>query len=313
MCKPISQGGQRCASHTRKAESKTRKTLLSVLDDQEASAEQIMVARDRWEAAAVMYASTTEGQEVLTDQAKRALASHNFDSDFGAVHLQTIARRGADLRTANQETKARLRALTAIVDPGCSTCGGTSGEHRPGYSCFWNADDRGVGDAETDAEDEQFPETHQAAADAAAATIAEEYQGSHRAPVDTVRLHDLLGAESTFSDDVYSHPQYYTFGGNEPYERESVEIIQRVRGNPDAEVTLYRAAPPGVTSINSGDWVAISESYARQHAMQDDDEANDWPVYTIKAKASDIRSGGNDLIEWGYHGPSSAAEVKPHS
>jgi len=36
---------------------------------------------------------------------------------------------------------------------------------------------------------------------------------------------------------------------------ETISVMKAAAGNPDAEVTIYRAVPKGVTDINEGDWV----------------------------------------------------------
>lgn len=96
----------------------------------------------------------------------------------------------------------------------------------------------------------------------------DEYRGRHQPPRNSDRL-DALGVEgpngSTFPSDVYEHPEYYSIGDSKAH-KESVAVIRRVKGKPDALVKLYRGAPQGVTHINKGDWVAVSRSYAEQHA-----------------------------------------------
>lgn len=129
--------------------------------------------------------------------------------------------------------------------------------------------------------------------------VASDYWGGHRPFEDGDPLHDL-GSEGTFPQDVYDHPEWYSFDG---YEREIGPILRAVRGKPDAMVTIYRALPPGAPRvINTGDWVTLSERYARQHAMNSDDPTEDWPVISAQVPARTVRSGGNDIIEWGYWG-----------
>lgn len=126
-----------------------------------------------------------------------------------------------------------------------------------------------------------------------------DYRRSHQPFAAGPFLSDLT---PIFGADVYAHPEWYSFGHGESYERESVRVFLSVRGRPDALVTVYRAVPPGVDTINPGDWVAISEAYARQHAIQDDDPANDWPVISRQVRAGEVCTGGSDLIEWGWAG-----------
>lgn len=129
---------------------------------------------------------------------------------------------------------------------------------------------------------------------------ASDYRMSHRParPGTGAPAHDL---ESVMPD-FYSRPKLYDFG--EPGIDESIRQLQRARGNPDAEVNVYRAMPREAGStINTGDWVTTSASYAKQHAMQDDDPEHDWPVHTAKARAGDLWTQGDSVNEFGYHGP----------
>lgn len=99
---------------------------------------------------------------------------------------------------------------------------------------------------------------------------------------------------------VYSHPEWY--GHGEPkVDRETVAQMHAARGNPDAQVTIHRAVPPGVEEINPGDWVSTSRSYAQQHGMHPTDSSKDWPVLSRVVPARTVREGsGNSMHEWGY-------------
>lgn len=130
-----------------------------------------------------------------------------------------------------------------------------------------------------------------------------DYGGGHQPPRDSAFIYDLANEEiGSFPSDVYDHPEWYWHSG-EAYDRESARVIKQVRGKPEAMVTIYRAAPPGVARFDTGNWVAVSQAYARQHAAQDDDVGNDWPVYSASVSARTLRSGGNDIVEYGYWGP----------
>lgn len=129
---------------------------------------------------------------------------------------------------------------------------------------------------------------------------------SHRPLDDGDPLH-ALGTVGVLRPDVYEHPEWYGWGDL----REVHRVMLSVRGRPDAPVRIYRAVPPGVSVILSGDWVTLTEAYARQHAARTDDPAEDWPVLSAVVAASSVRNGGNDVLEWGYWGPDLAAEVWP--
>lgn len=116
------------------------------------------------------------------------------------------------------------------------------------------------------------------------------------------RLDDMTGGGEVFPDDIYSSNALRFYGGNNPADQESLRVIQSVRGDPDAEVTIYRGVPKDVDVINSGDWVTLSRRYAQDHAEYgygaDGDQAG--KVISQKVKVKDIFSGGNDLNEFGY-------------
>ena len=117
------------------------------------------------------------------------------------------------------------------------------------------------------------------------------------------RLDDMTGGGNVFPDDVYSSKglQYYGDPSNKA-DQESFKVIQSVRGDPDAEVTLYRAVPKGVTEINPGDFVSLSPEYAKMHGESGygamGDEVGD--VISMKVKVKEVFSDGNDLNEFGF-------------
>jgi hypothetical protein len=131
--------------------------------------------------------------------------------------------------------------------------------------------------------------------------LGEQYRGVHQpqADEDSPAIHNL---HELFGDDVYHNPQYFGHG-DKTHDREAATALRRAQGNPEAMVDVYRAVPHGVTSINTGDWVTTSPSYARQHGYHAHDESQDWPVLHAQVPAEHVRTGGNDIIEWGYSGP----------
>lgn len=130
---------------------------------------------------------------------------------------------------------------------------------------------------------------------------AEDYHGGHRAPTggDDVAapMHDV----EEMMPDYYARPNLYSHDRG-PVDRECERAIKAVRGKPDAMVTIYRALPPGYTTINTGDWVTPSLTYARGHAMQSNDPSEDWPVISAQVPARTLWTEGY-AAEWGYSGP----------
>ena len=164
-------------------------------------------------------------------------------------------------------------------------------------------------------------------------TAERDYAGGHQPPSDGSPLHQ---AGDTFPD-LYERPYNYTHGGYRQhaydYDHESVDVVRRAKGNPEMPVRVYRSLPPHAEQkIHPGDWVALSHSYAAQHGaergwdewvepkdpenIQDHEgwirREGDWPVVSAMTKAKHVRDGGNDIIEWGYHGPDTLDDDSSH-
>ena len=123
------------------------------------------------------------------------------------------------------------------------------------------------------------------------------YFMSHR-PTQTGLTADNLinqNVETPMPKDIYNHPEYY-FQMSEKSSQESMSVLQKVRGNPNAEITIYRATPG--SKINRGDWITLSKSYAKWHNQsQFDGKAN---VLEMRVKAKDVQYAGDDINEFGY-------------
>lgn len=123
----------------------------------------------------------------------------------------------------------------------------------------------------------------------------DDYKMSHRPSTD-------YGDGSNFETnmpDVFEHPEWYMFGGDTWYKeayRESWRALKKVRNNPDGEITIYRATIGD--SINEGDWVSPSKTYAEWHNYSNLNSKG--KVLELKVKAKDIRFAGDDLNEFGY-------------
>ena len=126
------------------------------------------------------------------------------------------------------------------------------------------------------------------------------YRGQHRAPTETgAPLHDLTQG-SVYPKDVYQTlPEYRT--GDAKLDRLAEAKIQLFRGKPDQPITVYRAVPPDVKSIQPGDWVTINKEYALQHAKSTAGPSDDMRVISAKVRARDIHTAGDSLQEWGYN------------
>ena len=129
------------------------------------------------------------------------------------------------------------------------------------------------------------------------------YRGSHKAPSPEfgAPLHDLTGGGQMYPADVYSSKAAQYYGTGYPKaDKEAFALASKVRGNPDAEVTMYRAVPKdeSIANINAGDWVTLSKDYAKTHG-----EAvlgNDYKILSQKVKAKDLWTNADSIHEFGY-------------
>jgi len=164
----------------------------------------------------------------------------------------------------------------------------------------------------------------------AAADTSYRMQQQPRGPQDEspIRLDNLTksttGENAGYPADFYSAngPRIYApgpqFAGDEfgQANRESYKAIMAVKGKPDAEVTIYRAVPndPKITSINEGDFVTLSPTYAKLHGASGYGPKGEdaGKIISQKVKVKDIYFDGNDVNEFGYFpetaAPSSAME-----
>jgi hypothetical protein len=129
------------------------------------------------------------------------------------------------------------------------------------------------------------------------------YRSTHTAPGPDfgAPLHDLTGGGQMYPADVYSAKaaQYYG-SGNRKADIEAFNLAKRVRGNPDAEVTMYRAVPKNadISAINAGDWVTLSKDYAKNHG--ESVLGKDYKILSQKVKAKDLWTNADSIQEFGY-------------
>jgi GNAT superfamily N-acetyltransferase len=131
------------------------------------------------------------------------------------------------------------------------------------------------------------------------------YRMQHQPNPDGARLDDMTGGGEVFPNNIYSPEGLRLYGDPKNiFDRESFDVIQSVKGKPNAEVTIYRAVPNDdkITKINRGDFVTLSPEYAKLHAESGyglgGKEAG--KVISQKVKVKDLRSDGNDLNEFGF-------------
>jgi hypothetical protein len=140
------------------------------------------------------------------------------------------------------------------------------------------------------------------------------YRGSHTAPGPNfgAPLYDLTGGGQMYPADVYSAKaaQYYGTGYAKA-DKEAFELAKKVRGNPDAEVTMYRAVPKdeSISNINAGDWVTLSKDYAKNHG--ESVLGNNYKIISQKVKAKELWTNADSIHEFGYN-PEKLSNQSPY-
>ena len=105
------------------------------------------------------------------------------------------------------------------------------------------------------------------------------------------QLHDLT---PSFGDDIYGPNALQFFGSGDPREKSVVGLLKKIRGNPDALVTIYRGVPDGAPqTINPGDWITLDKNAASDYGR----------VVEMKVPASHVTSWSDSLLEFGYYPP----------
>lgn len=111
VCRAMSEGGQRCAAHTRPALAAATAAVRAAAD--EADRDAFFAAQEVWERAAVEYASTPEGLAKLARSAEQANTAGQVDA---AALLDSVIRRGQAMREANQEARVVMHAVRLLQD-----------------------------------------------------------------------------------------------------------------------------------------------------------------------------------------------------
>ena len=138
--------------------------------------------------------------------------------------------------------------------------------------------------------------------------LLSDYVGQHRAPMrdEGAPAFDLAG--DIYPDDIYSPKAVQYYGtGSKSMDRDTVDLLQSLRGEPDADVTIYRAVPRGVDRLNAGDWVTVNKQYALDHG--EGALGGDFDIVERTVKAKDIFTNGDSIHEFGYDPSNTAANA----
>lgn len=125
----------------------------------------------------------------------------------------------------------------------------------------------------------------------------------HTAPKKSTETVSIDRMDELYPRDFYEKWDKAYSSWNKWIDLEVMNILRKIKQNPDADVTIYRAVPKWkwYTDISEWDWVALSKGYAKIHW-----ESNLWGNYEIlskKVKAKDIYSDANSIQEYWYDPP----------
>ena len=120
-----------------------------------------------------------------------------------------------------------------------------------------------------------------------------EYAMSHRPSKTGAIASDISKNGEVIPKDVYEHPEWYGNMKDKTYQ-ESFSVLKKIRGNPNAEVTIYRSSPKN--ELKNGDWVTLSKTYADEEGLKEGVK-----THAFKVKAKDIQFAGDDINEFGYY------------
>jgi len=129
--------------------------------------------------------------------------------------------------------------------------------------------------------------------------LLSDYVGQHQAPTRDGGAPAFNLAGDIYPDDIYSSKAVQYYGtGSDAMDKKTMSLLQSLRGNPDSDVTIYRAVPKGVDNLNAGDWVTVNRQYARDHG--ESALGGDFDIIEKKVKAGDIFTNGDSIHEFGY-------------
>ena len=133
----------------------------------------------------------------------------------------------------------------------------------------------------------------------------DEFRMSHRAPSydedgTDKSLIDVANNKDNIRDSLEDH-----FRMNRDKNREESiaairQAIQEIEKGNIPNVTIYRAVPKSLKegSVRNGDWITLSESYAKQHGNHALN--GEYRIMKEVVPADNLYWDGNDINEWGY-------------
>ena len=129
-----------------------------------------------------------------------------------------------------------------------------------------------------------------------------DYGMSHRPMTVDQGAATLDNLEPAFGADIYGpHAAQYYGTGNGALDRETLKVLRSVRGNPSAQVTVYRAVPKTAeqSAMNAGDWVTVNKKYAIDHG--ESALNGEYKIIEQKVPASWLTTSADSFHEQGFY------------
>ena len=123
----------------------------------------------------------------------------------------------------------------------------------------------------------------------------------HTAPLRDVENAPAFDLTQLYPNDIYSDKASRLYGSGFPEaDRKAISILQNIKGNPDAEIIIYRAVPKGkgIKDFNKGDWVTLTKEYAKDHG--ESNLSGKYDILSKKIKADELFTDANSIQEFGY-------------
>ena len=132
-----------------------------------------------------------------------------------------------------------------------------------------------------------------------------EYRMAHRAPSfdeegPGKNLIDVANNKDNIRDSLNEQMRMNKDTNREESSAAISKAISDIEKSGKATVTIYRAVPKSLKegSVRNGDWVTLSESYARQHGNHALE--GNYRIIKEDVPAENLYWDGNDINEWGY-------------
>lgn len=133
----------------------------------------------------------------------------------------------------------------------------------------------------------------------------DEFRMSHRAPsydeegVDKSMI-DIASNKDSIRDSLEEQSRMNRDKNREDSIAAISQALQEIEKGNIPDVTIYRAVPKSLKegSVRNGDWVTLSESYAKQHGNHALN--GEYRIMKEVVPADNLYWDGNDINEWGY-------------